>query len=63
MARRWRGRRRWPGGAASRSRPRVCDLEDPGVEIPAAAYQVVTCFRFLHRPLLPKLAAAVAPAA
>jgi 2-polyprenyl-3-methyl-5-hydroxy-6-metoxy-1,4-benzoquinol methylase len=40
---------------------RVCDLEDPGVEIPAAAYQVVTCFRFLHRPLLPKLAAAVAP--
>lgn len=40
---------------------RVCDLEDPGVEVPAAAYRVVACFRFLHRPLLPKLAAAVAP--
>lgn len=29
--------------------------------LPEATYQVVTCFRFLHRPLLPAMARALAP--
>src|SRR5262245_38430062 len=41
---------------------RLVDLEsdDPGL-LPHEAYSLVACFRFLHRPLLPKLADAVAP--
>jgi len=39
----------------------VCDLERRSVEIPEARYDLVTIFRFLHRPLLPKLERALAP--
>jgi tellurite methyltransferase len=39
----------------------VRDLERRHPEVPPAAYQVVMTFRFLHRPLLPHIAAAVAP--
>jgi len=39
----------------------VKDLERRDPEVPSAAYQVVMTFRFLHRPLLPRVAAAVAP--
>jgi len=40
---------------------RVCDLErgDPG--LPQARYRLVIVFRFLHRPLLPEIAKAIAP--
>lgn len=39
----------------------VRDLERRHPEVPPAAYQVVMTFRFLHRPLLPHIAAAVTP--
>jgi SAM-dependent methyltransferase len=41
--------------------PHVCDLERRDVAIPEAHYDLVTIFRFLHRPLLPKLERALAP--
>jgi len=37
------------------------DLEAPGLELPPARYDLVVCFRFLHRPLFPKIARALAP--
>lgn len=37
------------------------DLEQGPVALPRAAYGLVTVFRYLHRPLLPDLAEAVAP--
>jgi len=40
---------------------RLVDLEWPGVRIPASAFEVVTVFRFLHRPLFPAIAQALAP--
>jgi tellurite methyltransferase len=39
----------------------VKNLEYRNPEVPSAAYQVVMTFRFLHRPLLPAIAAAVTP--
>jgi rhodanese-related sulfurtransferase len=39
----------------------VRDLERRQPDVPVAAFQVVMTFRFLHRPLLPHIAAAVAP--
>jgi SAM-dependent methyltransferase len=39
----------------------VADLEAPDVVIPPDRYMLVTCFRFLHRPLLPVLERALAP--
>jgi tellurite methyltransferase len=39
---------------------RLVDLEWPGVRLPTAAFDVVTVFRFLHRPLLPAIAASLA---
>jgi tellurite methyltransferase len=40
---------------------RCADLEAPDVRLPEAAFEVVMVFRFLHRPLLPAIAAAIAP--
>jgi rhodanese-related sulfurtransferase len=40
---------------------REMDLEAPGAALPEGRYALVTVFRFLHRPLLPAIAAAVAP--
>jgi SAM-dependent methyltransferase len=41
---------------------RAVDLEAvPPPALPAAAYALVTCFRYLHRPLFPAMAAALAP--
>jgi rhodanese-related sulfurtransferase len=40
---------------------RLVDLEWPGVRIPGGAFEVVTVFRFLHRPLFPAIAASLAP--
>jgi SAM-dependent methyltransferase len=37
------------------------DLEARRVEIPEAAFALITCFRFLHRPLLRKIERALAP--
>lgn len=37
------------------------NLEARSIEVPEGAFALVTCFRFLHRPLLPKLERAVAP--
>jgi rhodanese-related sulfurtransferase len=37
------------------------DLERPGVVLPEARYDLVVCFRFLHRPLLPAMARALRP--
>jgi rhodanese-related sulfurtransferase len=37
------------------------DLESRSIAIPEGAYALVTCFRFLHRPLLPKMELALAP--
>jgi rhodanese-related sulfurtransferase len=37
------------------------NLESRSIEIPEGAFALVTCFRFLHRPLLPKMERAVAP--
>ncbi len=39
---------------------RIQDLESDSA-LPEAAFDVVTCFRFLHRPLLPRIARAVRP--
>jgi len=33
----------------------------PPPALPEAAYALVTCFRYLHRPLFPVMAAALAP--
>lgn len=38
------------------------DLEAPETLLPSGAFALVTCFRFLHRPLFPRIAAALAPA-
>lgn len=38
-----------------------CDLEWKESSLPRARYAVVVCFRFLHRPLFPSLAAALLP--
>jgi rhodanese-related sulfurtransferase len=40
---------------------RLVDLEWPGVRVPASTYDVVMVFRFLHRPLFPTIAGALAP--
>lgn len=40
---------------------RETNLEAKSVEIPEQAFALVTCFRFLHRPLLPKMERALAP--
>lgn len=40
---------------------RTMDLEAPGATLPADRFALVTVFRFLHRPLLPAIAAALAP--
>jgi tellurite methyltransferase len=37
------------------------DLEARGVKLPHDAYALITCFRFLHRPLLPRMAEALGP--
>lgn len=39
----------------------VRDLERRGTRLPEGRYALVTVFRFLHRPLLPAIARAVAP--
>ncbi len=39
----------------------VCDLEWRGATLPAERYDLVVCFRFLHRPLLPAMALALRP--
>jgi rhodanese-related sulfurtransferase len=39
----------------------VTDLEGPGAALPAARFELVVCFRFLHRPLFPQLERALAP--
>jgi len=41
--------------------PQTCDLEREPTRIPVARYQVVQCFRFLHRPLFPHIERALAP--
>jgi len=38
-----------------------CDLEAVTPPLPAAAYRLIVCFRFLHRPLLPAIARALEP--
>jgi len=40
---------------------RETDLETDGVTLPVARFALVTCFRYLHRPLFPAMAAALAP--
>ncbi len=40
---------------------RAVDLEAPGAALPEGRYALVTVFRFLHRPLLAAIAAALAP--
>jgi rhodanese-related sulfurtransferase len=37
----------------------VADLESPSFELPDAAYALIVVFRFLHRPLFPRLARAL----
>lgn len=39
----------------------VANLEARSFSLPAAHYALLTCFRFLHRPLFPVMAAALAP--
>jgi rhodanese-related sulfurtransferase len=39
----------------------TCDFETREPRLPVAAHDVVMVFRFLHRPLFPRIAAAVAP--
>ena len=39
----------------------VADLEAPASPLPEDAYDLIVCFRFLHRPLLPAIARALAP--
>jgi SAM-dependent methyltransferase len=38
-----------------------CDLEADDVRLPESVFALVVCFRFLHRPLWPVLARALAP--
>ncbi|HTK30615.1 MAG TPA: methyltransferase domain-containing protein [Candidatus Saccharimonadaceae bacterium] len=38
-----------------------CDLEWDAARLPEARFALVTCFRFLHRPLFARLAAALLP--
>jgi hypothetical protein len=40
---------------------RLVDLESNDPHLSQETYALVVCFRFLHRPLLPRLAEAVAP--
>ncbi len=40
---------------------RVANLESRGFTLPESRYALVTCFRFLHRPLFPVMARALAP--
>lgn len=40
---------------------RAADLEAEGATLPRGRYALVTVFRFLHRPLVPAIAAALAP--
>jgi tellurite methyltransferase len=42
-------------------RGQVSDVESPGFELPEDAFAVIVVFRFLHRPLLPRLVRALAP--
>lgn len=39
----------------------VCDLEHDAAALPESRFALVTCFRFLHRALLPRLATALTP--
>lgn len=39
----------------------VCDLEYGAEALPESRFALVTCFRFLHRALLPRLASALVP--
>ncbi len=39
----------------------ICDLEQPEVPLPEAAWDLIVCVRYLHRPLLPRLARALRP--
>jgi len=42
-------------------RTRAMDLERGEVELPAARFSLVVCFRYLHRPLFPQLERSLAP--
>lgn len=44
-----------------RIRTRVVDLERTGASLPQGCFNLVTVFRFLHRPLLPAIERALAP--
>jgi tellurite methyltransferase len=44
-----------------RLRTEVRDLERPGLEPPARPFDLIVCFRFLHRPLFPWMERALAP--
>lgn len=46
-------------GVALRTERR--DLERPGLEPPARLFDLIVCFRFLHRPLFPWIERALAP--
>jgi SAM-dependent methyltransferase len=39
----------------------VRDLESPGLALPDHPFDLITCFRFLHRPLFPWIEGALAP--
>src|SRR5207248_2967706 len=39
----------------------ICDLEQTEAPLPQSRWDVIVCFRFLHRPLLPRIARALAP--
>jgi SAM-dependent methyltransferase len=39
----------------------IADLEAEASPLPESAFDLVTCFRFLHRPILPMIALALAP--
>ena len=54
-------RRHWRRASACRSARMVCDLEQPEPPLPEHAWDLVVCVRFLHRPLLPRIARALAP--
>ncbi len=42
-------------------RTEIRDLEQPGLEPPARPFDLIVCFRFLHRPLFPWMERALAP--
>ena len=42
-------------------RPQVANLERSDLKLPAARYQLLVVFRFLHRPLFPAIERALAP--